>query len=310
MKRRARLNVTIVGAGKVGTVLGRVLVENGCRVVCVISRTRRSARRAADFLRCRRASTEFSAIPSDTSLIFIATPHAAVADVARSIARLENLDFHRMAVCHASGMLTAAALDPVRKAGATVFSFHPLQTFPRDFSPTAILPTARGISYGVDGSPNGVRMARKLAGLLEGRVIEIPPGKREFYHAACVVASNHVTTLMSVLESMHRVLTGKRAGFFAVYKPIIAAALRNVECTSPAKALSGPVARGGIETVRKHLDEVRRLSPSLMPTFSALTLETVHLARTKGSISARQATEMRSLIHHYTTRTNPPERKT
>src|SRR5512143_1776958 len=147
MKHRARLHITIIGAGNVGSVLGRILVENGERVVCVISRTARSASRAGRFLRCRRTSTDLAAIPSETDLIFIATPHSAVADVARALARLADFSFRGVAVCHASGMLTAEVLEPLRLRGATVFSFHPLQTFPRDFPPAAIVPTARGIVY-------------------------------------------------------------------------------------------------------------------------------------------------------------------
>lgn len=133
MKRRTRLNVTIVGAGKVGSVLGRVLVENGCRVVCVVSRTRRSANRVGRFLRSKLAVTDLESIPPETDLIFIATPHSAVTEVAGALARRKGLNFRRIAVCHASGMLTAAALEPLRQAGATVFSFHPLQTFPGIF---------------------------------------------------------------------------------------------------------------------------------------------------------------------------------
>lgn len=307
MKRRTRLNVTIVGAGKVGSVLGRVLVENGCRVVCVVSRTRRSANRVGRFLRSKLAVTDLESIPPETDLIFIATPHSAVTEVAGALARRKGLNFRRIAVCHASGMLTAAALEPLRQAGATVFSFHPLQTFPRDFSTSAIMPTARGISYGVDGGPEGVRMARRLARILEGEVVEIPPDMRAFYHAACVVASNHLTTLMSVLESMHGKIAGRPSGFFRVYKPIIAATLRNIERTTPAKALSGPVARGGVETIRSHFDAILRFAPNLVPVFAAMSLETVSLALKKGSISGDQALKMNSLIHQFAAMTIPTE---
>src|SRR5512140_197275 len=252
MKRRARLHIAIIGAGKVGSVLGRILVENGERVVCVISRTAASASRAGRLLRCRRTSTDLAAIPPGTDLIFIATPHSAVRDVARALARLTDVSFRGVTVCHASGMLTAEALEPLRLRGATVFSFHPLQTFPRDFSPADIVPMARGIVYGVDGPPAGVRMARRLARLLDGSILIVPPEMREFYHAACVIASNHLTTMLSLIEGMYATVTGKTRGFYPVFKPIIMATLRNIEATSPVRALTGPVARGGVETVARH----------------------------------------------------------
>ena len=151
--RAAAFRVAIVGAGKVGTVLGKVLAENGARIECVISRSAASARKAARFLGCRKASTSVEAIPSTVNLIYLTVPHAAVPDVARTVASSTHLLFRGLAVCHASGMLTAEVLEPLRARGAVVFSFHPLQTFPRDFHPREIVPTARGIAYGADGAP-------------------------------------------------------------------------------------------------------------------------------------------------------------
>lgn len=299
MKRRARLHITIIGAGKVGSVLGRILVENGERIVCVVSRRAASARSAGRFLRCRNTTTDLSKIPTSTDLVFITTPHGAVRDVARSLAGIERLNFRQMAFCHASGMLTAEALEPLRKKGGTVFSFHPLQTFPRDFPPALIVPTARGIYYGVDGPPAGLRMARRLARSLDGHVIKIPPEMREFYHAACVVASNHLATMLSVLELMYTSMMGSTSSFYKVFKPIIMATLRNIEKTSPAKALSGPIARGGVETIARHFEEVSRYRPDVIPYYGAVSLETVRLAVAKGSITPAQAEQLTLLIKDY-----------
>ncbi len=303
MKQRARLNIAIVGAGRVGSVLGRVLVDNGHRVVCVVSRTTGSARRAGAFLRCRKTSTHLSALPPETGIVFIATPHDAVAEVARALTRVESLDFRRIAVCHASGMLTASVLDPVAARGATTFSFHPLQTFPRDFPPAKILPTARGIVYGVDGSPAGIRVARKLSRALDGRIVEIRPEMRELYHAACVVASNHLTTMMAVVEAMFSAAGGRPRDFAEAFGPIAEATLRNIRLTSPARALSGPVARGGVGTVARHLEVIAAHTPHLLPYFCAVSLETVRLATAKGSITAEQARQLTTLINDVLNRT-------
>jgi predicted short-subunit dehydrogenase-like oxidoreductase (DUF2520 family) len=298
--RTLRLRVAIVGAGKVGSVLGRVLVEEGARITAIVSRSRASARAAGRFLRCANASTALTAIPRDTECVFITTPHDAVEEVARTLAGLEGLDFGTLAVCHASGMLTAAALDPCAVRGAAVFSFHPLQTFPRDFAPRDILPWARGISYGVDGSPRGVRMARRLASVLQGRIVLIPPGRRELYHAACVVASNHLTTMLAELEAMLRAVLPGQKRFMGLVRPILDATLANVAATSPAAALSGPVARGGIGTVARHLEAVRDAVPELLPYYTRMSLETVRLAGAKGSLTADQRTAMVQLIRSFT----------
>jgi len=289
-------NIAIIGAGRVGQTLGRVLLENGQRIAAVVSRSASSASSAGRFLRCRNSATSVAAIPPTVSLIYITTPHAAVGEVARQIANLKGIAFPNISVCHASGMLSADVLGPLRSRGAKVFSFHPLQTFPRDFSPRSIVPNARGIYYGVDGDPASVRVARQFARRLGGKVIVIDPRLRALYHAACVVASNHLTTMLSVVEQMFNELGTKEQKFFRVFKPIIAATLANVERTSPARALSGPVARGGTETVAQHIHAIRRSAPELLPYFLAVSEETVRLAATKGTLGKAQQKDMLDLI--------------
>jgi len=177
-----------------------------------------------------------------------------------------------------------------------VFSFHPLQTFPRDFPPSAILESARGIVFGVDGSAAALVAARSLARHLEGTTLTVPPALRVLYHASCVVASNHLTGLMHVLSELYGALGKDPRKCFPVFEPIIMATLRNVARTGPAAALSGPVARGGVETVDEHCRAVRRSAPHLFPFFATMTLETVRLARIKGSVSEAQARRMIDLL--------------
>jgi predicted short-subunit dehydrogenase-like oxidoreductase (DUF2520 family) len=296
MTRRRRMRIALVGAGKVGSVLGRVLAENGEQITAVISRSTGSARRGGRFVGCRNVSTSPDRIPVATDLVMITTPHEAVVEVAARLAERDDLRYRSMAFCHASGMLTADALSPLRDRGATVFSFHPLQTFPRDFRPQDILPTARGISYGVDGSRRAIAVARDLATRLDGHVIVVPPEHRVLYHAACVVASNHLTVLFSILESMYQVLGVKGKRFFPAFTPIVTSTIRNIGRTNPRHALSGPVARGGAGTIAGHLDALRRSAPDLLPYYAHMTGETVRLAIAKGSITPSQVEEINRLL--------------
>ncbi len=129
-----------------------------------------------------------------------------------------------------------------------------------------IVGSIAGIYYGVDGPRRGCcGRTRALAAQLGGHTLNVPPDMRVFYHAACVVASNHLTALLAVLESMYAKLGDTRNGFFPVFKPIIMATLKNVESTSPADALSGPVARGGTETVAQHLKQSAVMRPGCCP---------------------------------------------
>jgi len=307
MARSKKLRIAIVGAGKVGSVLGKIFVQHGHTVTAVISRSVGSARAAGRFLRSPIASTALRDIPPGTAVVFIATPHDAIADVARGISRLDHLDFRSLAACHTSGIYSASVLDPLREKGATVFSFHPLQTFPRSFSPVRIVPHARGIFYGVDGPPSGVRMARLLARELGGNVIIIPPEKRVLYHAACVVASNHLTTVLWIVEQIFRRVRGDRAKVYEVFKPIVEATLSNIALSSTGEALSGPIARGGVETVARHFESLREFMPELLPYFVEMSLETLRIAETKRSMDRGTADAMRHLIVSYSPSPSTPQ---
>jgi predicted short-subunit dehydrogenase-like oxidoreductase (DUF2520 family) len=264
-----------------------------------VSRGSASARSAGRFIGCKVSSTSLDDIPHNVNLILIAVPHDAIANVSEAISRVGHLATGRLAVCHTSGMLTASALDHLALQGAVTFSFHPLQTFPRDFHPKDILEGIKGISYGIDGSTRGVRTAKQLAQVLGGRIVIIPPHLRVFYHAACVAASNHLTALMHIVEVMFGAMQQKQTDFFKVFRPIIETTMRNIEKTSPARALSGPVARGGVETIAGHLSAIQRERPDLIPYFVRMTAETMRLAIHKGSISDEARAAMAELLRSY-----------
>lgn len=290
------MNVAIVGAGKVGTVLGKLLAERGDKIVAVVSRTNKSASKAGKFIRCKNVSTSLAAIPPKTDLVLITTPHGAIEEVAHKLASVAHLRFKKLTVCHASGMLTAEALEPLAKKGAVVFSFHPLQTFPREYDVKEIVPSVRGIYYGVDGSAKGIRQAKLLAKKLKGKTILIKPEMRAFYHAACVVASNHLTTMLWILEQMFAEMKTGAKKFYPVFEPIINATLRNAAKTGPAKALSGPIARGGVETLSEHFESLQRFAPNVVPYYGSVSAETTRLAEAKGSIDQEQARALYNVI--------------
>lgn len=306
MTRKRAIRFAIIGAGRVGPVLGRILVERGHRCTAVISRSGGSARRGRRFIGEGIAATGVGAIPEATRLILITAAHGAVEGIVSALAA-SRPSFRGIAICHASGIHTAAVLEPLRRKGGTVFSFHPLQTFPRDLTHAEILPVARGIPFGVDGSAAGIRKARVVARALGGSLLAIPPEMRVLYHAACVVASNHTTTLLWIVEqAFARMGIGGKKGMEAI-EPIVRATLKNAVARQPERALSGPVARGGTETVAAHCDSFSRFLPEFLPVFASVSLETVALAEKKGTASRESIQAMRRLLTPLCTPSNPKQ---
>ncbi len=160
--------LSIIGAGTVGTTLGTALSAAGHRVVSVVSRTGSHGLALAKQVRCERVSTSVADLAPETEALLIAVPDAAVNEVARAAASVKSLAFRKLFVVHTSGVHGADALAPLRRKGAAVAAFHPVQTFPRQLSASQMRARLRGICYGIDGDALSLRKAEDLAAALDG----------------------------------------------------------------------------------------------------------------------------------------------
>ena len=101
---------------------------------------------------------------------------------------------------------------------------------------------------------------------------------------------------MWILEQMFAELKTNEKNYFTVFKPIIEATLKNVEKTSPKKTLTGPIPRGGVETIAEHFESLQRFAPNLVSYYGSVSAETIRLAEAKGSIDKEQARALYNLI--------------
>ena len=207
----------VVGAGRAGRSLAGALGRAGWDVVGLLGR----ADDASDAL-------------ADVDLLVIATPDAAIADVAAAV---EPDD--RAVVAHLAGSLGLDVLAPHRRTAA----LHPLVSLPDPEVGARRL--AGGAWFAVAGDP----IVQRAVADLGGRWFEVADVDRATYHAAAAVASNH---LVALLGQVARLAEGIGVPFEA-YVDLARASLENVAALGPAAALTGPVARGDWDTVARHL---------------------------------------------------------
>jgi len=235
-----RDGVFILGAGRAGRGLARALRASG---VAVALHGRR-AERAPD-------QVTAGALPASLGGATIAV--IAVQD-AQLDAALGELLAARPApgtvVLHASGSVEPAALAAVRGAGYPAGTFHPLLPLADPARAAALF---RGGYVGVDGDEAAIAASRGLADHLGARTIAIPAGERARYHAAAVFASNFPAALAAVAERMLRESGVDGDAARAAVLSLMSAAVENLLEQPPAAVLTGPVARGDAETVRRHL---------------------------------------------------------
>lgn len=217
MPRRLR----VVGPGRAGGALSLALAQVGWRLLPPI-----------------RHGDPLSAAAAGVDAVLIATPDGAVAGVA---ARIDPVD--TTTVLHCAGSLGLDVLAPHRLRA----SVHPLMTLPSAAEGAARL---HGGWFALAGSePQADALAAELVDDLGGRWFRVDDDHRALYHAAAVIASNHVVALLGQVE---RVAAGAGVPMGAFFD-LIRASVDNVEQLGPRRALTGPVARGDWDTVARHV---------------------------------------------------------
>jgi predicted short-subunit dehydrogenase-like oxidoreductase (DUF2520 family) len=174
-----------------------------------------------------------------------------------------------VAFAHLSGALPLGALDPLGESHQ-IGSFHPLQGFPEPRAPASL----RGVVVAVDAtSPQLLRRLNGLARALGARPKRVRDDERVLYHAAAVFASNYVDVLLGegvrMLEAVGWNEHEARAGLLALTEGTLA----NVRKRGVVRALTGPVRRGDVSTVRRHLASLSGPAADLYRMLGLIALE-------------------------------------
>lgn len=283
----------IIGCGRVGTTLARQLTAAGYEPAGFASRSRESAEKAASIAgRPENVYDDVVAAAKTAGLVFLTTPDHAIAPACQRIA--DGRGFQKDAVVlHCSGALSSDILQSAGVCRASVGSMHPLQSFAAVGEENPFV----GIKMAVEGDPTALAQARQVAEDLGADPISIKTEGKTLYHAAAVVASNYLVTLMRLSFDLLEAAGVSSSEAFDVLKPLIHGTLSNIDGVGIPDALTGPIARGDVETVVNHLAAIRELSPDAADLYSRLGLATIDLATAKGDITQDAARELTELLN-------------
>ncbi len=287
--------VAIVGAGAMARALGLRLAESGYPVEAVVSRRRGPAQALAGLLGAHVASDRLSDIPG-VPLVVLAVPDDEIADLAETLAGAPRA-WPGAVVLHTSGALTAALLEPLRREGARTLSFHPLQTLTRE----ADAETLSGVTVAVEGEAPGVAAGIELAVGLGMRYLVLAADAKPRYHLAASMASNLLVTLMATVQEVLASIGVDRGQALSILGPLLQGTIDNVTASSPEDALTGPVARGDLGTLRAHGLALRKELPHLVPAYAALSVEAVRLAVRAGTLAPGRAEDVLALLEQMVT---------
>lgn len=286
------MKVALVGAGVIGTSLGMLLQRAGHTLVALTSRTKRRAQVASGLLGGVEVVGDPGLVALGADLVLLAVPDREIESVAAQVVSGRALK-RGAVVAHLAGGLSADVLAVARTVGAACGALHPLQTFANVETALRLLPET---FFFVEGDEVAVDLLRSLVVGLGARCLPIASERKALYHAGAVAASNFVVTLVDcAVQLLVRAGVPAEEALPALL-PLLKGTVQNLEQVGLPGALTGPVARGDVATVQRHLEALATGPADVLRLYRDLAYQTVAVAEAKGSVSPAQALRLRHLL--------------
>ena len=250
------MRIVLVGPGRAGMSLAMAFSDAGHDVVGVVGRTAESAMVGAGMVGAQPLTIDEPLPAAD--LLVIATRDGAIAPVAQALAGASrNVE----AAVHVSGLTSVDVLDQLRTHGTQIGSFHPLQTLP---NPEAGAARLTGAYIAITAEEPLRHQLEQLAADIGATPFLLEDGAKPLYHAAAAAAANFPLAALAMAKDLF-----SAAGVpWAAARPLVDAVVANAFELGPRAALTGPVARGDVDTVAAQLHAVAATSPEWRVTFA------------------------------------------
>jgi predicted short-subunit dehydrogenase-like oxidoreductase (DUF2520 family) len=284
----ARLRVGVIGAGRVGAVLGAALADAGHDVVAAAGLSAASAERAARLLP-GVPLVQADQVVADSDLVVLAVPDDTLPGLVAGLAGTGAWRAGQIAF-HTSGAHGLAVLAPAEHAGVLPLALHPAMTFSGAVEDADRLP---GAPFGVTSRPEHRPVAETLVLEMGGEPFFVAEEDRRLYHAALVTGANHLVTLVAEAADLLRA-----AGVTApelVLTPLLTAALDN-GLRRGYRGLTGPVSRGDVGTVAEHLETLTERAPASVDAYVAMARRTTERALAAGRLKRHEAAPLLDVL--------------
>ncbi len=273
------LTLNLIGPGRAGRTLAALLARGGaCALQDVLSAEYATAQSAVEFIGSGRAVRRLPEMRA-AALWLLTPPDAAIAPVAAALAASGTIRAGDI-VFHCSGSQPSSLLAPLAAAGAHIASVHPLKSFA---DPAAALQSFAGTWCTAEGDAAAIAVLQPLFENLGAQVATIDPAGKTLYHAASVLVCNGLTALMEAGLRVYQNAGLDRATAQQMMEPLVRDTLDNVFALGTVRALTGPVARGDAEVVRRQLAALESFDPQIAAAYRVLNSIALELARAQGS---------------------------
>jgi predicted short-subunit dehydrogenase-like oxidoreductase (DUF2520 family) len=281
--------IGVVGAGRVGAVLAAAFRSAGHEIVAVAGESAASRTRIETLLPGVHVDKP-TAVSRTCDLLLLTVPDDMLANVVTMLSASGAIRPGQRVV-HTSGKHGLAVLAPAAALEAEVLAMHPAMTFTGTDLDLARLP---GCVFGVTATDSTRALAESLVADLGGSVAWVQEDKRTLYHAGLAHGANHLVTLVS--QAMDLLRESGATDPAATLRPLLTAALDNALTYGDA-ALTGPIVRGDVETVRAHLADIATTSPGTLESYVALARATANRAVVEGRLLPIRAAKLVGILN-------------
>jgi predicted short-subunit dehydrogenase-like oxidoreductase (DUF2520 family) len=283
--------IAILGLGKVGMAVGFLLRTAGYRIVAVASRSTVSLNKGIVYTG-GEAYTNYSDAAAQAECILITTADDAIESVCKEISSAGSIKPGNK-VIHMSGAGGLNLLETAHAVGANVACIHPLQSFADVEGAIKNIP---GSTFGITTVDEIKEWSVQIVRDLGGIPFFVSDTDKPLYHVAACIASNYLTTLIHMVEEIYQLVGLNREDSIRAIWPLVKGTMKNIEEKGTVHALTGPVARGDIGTINKHIQALHNRLPALLPAYSILGLLTTEIGLKKETLSPHNAERIKELL--------------
>jgi predicted short-subunit dehydrogenase-like oxidoreductase (DUF2520 family) len=260
-----RNSVTVIGAGRMGTTLARAVSDAGYSIELILSKHAARGKSAGRALGAPGGAVDRLSDPVTrdrllrSGILIISTPDDALPSAAHQLATAwpetrVSAKTPKLIALHTSGAASSEVLADLRKAGFAIGSLHPLVSVATTKTDPVVF---RDAYFCIEGDREAVGVARIIVRKIGGRSFTLNSKLKPLYHAAAVISSGHMTSLFDLAIEMLRACGLSASNAQRILLPLLETNTQNLKMKTPARALTGPFARGDRSTVEKHLAAIK-----------------------------------------------------
>lgn len=280
--------IGFIGAGITGTALATRLDQQGYNITAVSSRTLASAEKLAERMKHCQVYTTSQEVADNADIIFITTPDDVIGEIAARIR------WHKgQCIVHCSGAHSTDIIEPAKEFGADTGCFHPLQTFASIQQAIENLP---GSTFAIEAQEPLLSILKGMSRAIGGYWVILKAEDKVLYHTAAVFACNYLVTLTKLATDLWQDFGISQEQAIKALLPLLRGTLSNIENIGLPNCLTGPIARGDLGTVKKHIEALEKENPHLLNTYKQLGLQTLPIALAKGKINPGKTQELQDIL--------------